>query len=266
MEYLHTGTIAENVHILDEAFYMPQLQRSRRIWLYLPPEYPYSESSYPVIYMHDGQNLFDAATAFGGEEWGIDETINSVKNKCIIVGIDNGGSRRINEYRFHDTNEHGTGEGRAYVSFIVDTLKPYIDTTFRTLAGREHTFTAGSSLGGLVSFYAAMYYPRIFGGAGIFSPAFWIEPHIAGEMKAKAAESKDLQQRFYFYAGGQEERVITGQMKLMHDLLKLYPQYQLKKTIDPEGAHNEATWRSAFPQCYHWLLQAKSAKIKSMHG
>src|SRR5688572_7394439 len=178
MSTLNAGTLAENAYILDEAFYMPQLQRSRRIWLYLPPEYSASGKSYPVIYMHDGQNLFDATTAFGGAEWGIDETLNTVKNKCIIVGIDNGGAKRINEYNFYDNEQHGAGEGRAYVSFIVDTLKPYIDKTYRTLADRDHTFTAGSSLGGLISFYAAMWYPQVFGGGGIFSPAFWIVPHI----------------------------------------------------------------------------------------
>src|SRR5687768_5349467 len=92
---VHTGKMAENVYIFDEAFYMPQLDRSRRIWLYLPPEYSSSHKHYPVLYMHDGQNLFDANTAFGGEEWGIDETLNAIKNKCIIVGIDNGAAKRI---------------------------------------------------------------------------------------------------------------------------------------------------------------------------
>lgn len=255
MQMENTANVTGNVHIFDEAFYMPQLQRSRRIWLYLPPDYSSSRNSYPVLYMHDGQNLFDAATAFGGEEWGVDETMDTVKNKCIIVGIDNGGAKRINEYNFYDTDEHGAGEGRAYVSFIVDTLKPCIDKTYRTLPGRGHTFTAGSSLGALISFYAAFYYPQVFGGAGIFSPAFWIVPHIAEEMKAKAEENRQFAQRFYFYAGEKEEKLITEKTGMITDLLKPFPHYTIKKVLDPGGSHSEATWRAAFPHFYHWLFR-----------
>ena len=81
-----------NVYIIDKAFYMPQLQRSRRIWLYLPSEYQSSKQYYPVLYMQDGQNLFEDWSAFS-EEWGVDEALNSVQEKCIVVGIDNGGEK-----------------------------------------------------------------------------------------------------------------------------------------------------------------------------
>lgn len=260
---MNTANAAGNVYIFDEAFYMPQLQRSRRIWLYLPPEYSSSEKSYPVLYMHDGQNLFDATTAFGGEEWGVDETMDAMKNKCIIVGIDNGGAKRVNEYNFYDTVEHGAGEGMAYTTFIVDTLKPYIDKTYRTLSGREHTFTAGSSLGGLISFYAAFYYPQVFGGGGIFSPAFWIVPHIAEEMQAKAEANRQFPQRFYFYAGAKEEPLITEKTKMMTGLLKPFPQYTIKEVQDPQGSHSEATWRAAFPHFYNWLFKPqRGSRIK----
>lgn len=219
-----------------------------------------------MLYMHDGQNLFDATTAFGGEEWGVDETLDAVKNKCIIVGIDNGGAKRVNEYNFYDTAEHGAGEGRAYTSFIVDTLKPYIDKTYRTLPEREHTFTAGSSLGALISFYAAMYYPQVFGGAGIFSPAFWIVPHIAEEMKAKAEENRAFTQRFYFYAGGKEDQLITEKSQLVAGVLRQFPQYTIKKLQDPEGEHSETTWRAAFPGFYNWLFKPQLAAGRKTDG
>ena len=90
-----TSTAGKNVHIVDTAFVIPQLQRVRRIWIYLPDGYADSKDQYPVLYMHDGQNVFDDATSFSGE-WGVDECIDSMKKKCIVVGIDNGGMKRIN--------------------------------------------------------------------------------------------------------------------------------------------------------------------------
>ena len=106
---LHTA--APNVWVMDDAFNIPQLGRTRRIWIYLPHNYHESEENYPVIYMHDGQNLFDQATAFD-KEWGIDETLNSLLARCIIVGIDNS-EHRMKEYNFNDHDAHGPGEGGA---------------------------------------------------------------------------------------------------------------------------------------------------------
>lgn len=190
----------ENVYIIDDSFYLPQLQRWRRIWLYLPADYFGSGKAYPVLYMHDGQNLFDHETAFGAE-WEVDETLNRLNGPCIVVGIDNGGLRRIPEYTVHDT-AHGIAEGRSYMRFVVDTLKPYIDRTYRTLPGRESTFTAGSSLGGLIAFYLCMHFPHVFGGGGTFSPAFWIDPLVFQEISIVAGNNHTLPQRFYFLPGG----------------------------------------------------------------
>ena len=125
--------------------------------------------------MHDGQNLFDKATSFAGE-WGIDEAMDSIKNACIVVGIDNGGLKRMYEYNPNDTKQYGRGEGRAYLAFIVNNLKPFIDKKYRTLPGKQYTWMAGSSMGGLITFYAGLYYPQVFGGLGVFSPSFWIAP------------------------------------------------------------------------------------------
>lgn len=112
-------TASKNVRVLDTAFFMPQLNRSRRIWVYLPPGYDAGKRKYPVLYMHDGQNLFDNFTS-GFGEWGVDEWLDSLgllgKQECIVVGIDNG-SKRLNEYNPFYNNEYGEGEGDRYLIF-----------------------------------------------------------------------------------------------------------------------------------------------------
>jgi predicted alpha/beta superfamily hydrolase len=255
---METATVikpSNNVHIIDTAFYMPQLQRSRRIWLYLPPDYHATKQHYPVLYMQDGQNLFEEWSAFG-EEWGVDETLNALKGKCIVVGIDNGIERRMNEYTVQDHERYGNGEGRQYLSFLVKTLKPYIDETYRTLESREHTFIAGSSLGGLISFYASLYYPNIFGAAGILSPAFWIAPGLLEETKSKAEQNRNQPQRFYFYYGEQEGHEMARHADTIIDLLRSCEHYAVKTVIAREGTHSEAEWRSVFANFYRWLMHA----------
>ena len=171
------STAAENVIIMDEEFEMPQLNRFRRIWLYLPPDYDQSSNEYPVLYMHDGQNLFDQFTSFAGE-WEIDETLNRLVDQGykvpIVVGIDNGGIYRIDELTPWNNPDYGGGQGDEYMAFIVETLKPFIDENYRTLSDRENTGIMGSSLGGLISTYGALKYQNIFSKSGPFSPAYWI--------------------------------------------------------------------------------------------
>jgi metallo-beta-lactamase class B len=176
------------VQILDSAFYIPQLDRRRRIWIYLPKDYQASKTKYPVLYMHDGQNLFDDATSFAGE-WGIDDALDSAKKQCIVVGIDNGGVKRMNEYNAYDHEKFGKGEGDLYVDFIAKTLKPYIDKHYRTKKDAANTIIAGSSMGGLISIYAVVKYPKTFGKAGVFSPAFWVAPQLKADIEKKVKTS-----------------------------------------------------------------------------
>jgi len=237
--------------IIDPAFYMPQLGRSRRIWLYLPVDYHETDKRYPVVYMHDGQNLFDSEEAFG-EAWRVGEIMDSMKAGCIVVGIDNGNEKRMTEYNFHHHKRFGKGEGKQYVEFIVQTLKPYIDNTYRTLSGRNNTYTVGSSMGGLISFFAAVYYPGIFGGAGIFSPSFWLVPGLMDEVKKQVAK-KGLDQRFYFYAGGREGQGMVENVVDIAELLNTSTYYRIHTVINPEGEHTEATWRTQIPDFYHWM-------------
>jgi predicted alpha/beta superfamily hydrolase len=142
-------TIVGTVRVLEQVA-SPELGNQRDIFVYLPPGYDASQQRYPVLYMHDGQNLFDEATSYSGE-WQVDETMEALSRAgypAIVVGIPNLGERRIEEYNPVDTPQHGGGKGGLYLTFIVQTLKPLIDGQFRTLPDRLHTGIMGASMGG----------------------------------------------------------------------------------------------------------------------
>ena len=255
------STANKNVRIIDTAFFIPQLNRTRRVWVYLPPTYNSSSRKYPVLYMHDGQNVFDDATSFSGE-WGVDEAIDTLGLKykeCIVVGIDNGGDKRLNEYCPYDfsligiaaNNKTNVGEGRKYVDFLVKTLKPFIDKKYRTLKDQKNTFTAGSSMGGLISMYAVLEYPKIFGGAGVFSPAFWVGPKIFDDIKAKG---KKVNAKIYFYAGDAEgESMVPMTIRAFNEMHRV-SKSRMAEVIRAGGKHNEPRWRIEFPLFYEWLM------------
>lgn len=252
MEKQHTAS--KNVHIINEAFDIPQLNRKRKVWIYLPEGYELSQKRYPVIYMHDGQNLFDEYTG-GFGEWGVDEFLDSLKpeeQQVIVVGVDHGNELRIAEYSPYDS-EHAKGEGDAYVRFVVETLKPYIDNQYRTLKDAKHTAIAGSSMGGLISMYATLKYPEIFGSAGIFSPAFWVNPQIYEYAKEHAQKNS----RYYFVCGDQESDKETSDMFGMVNLLKEkgHPDQNLPATVINGAKHNELQWKNDFPDFYKWLVK-----------
>jgi len=248
------STAGKNVHIIDTAFYLPELKRTRRIWIYLPKDYDRDQQKhYPVLYMHDGQNLFDNATSFSGE-WGVDEFLDSTElQSCIVVGIDHGGNKRLNEYNPYDNEKFGKGEGKKYLKFIVRTLKPYVDGTYRTLRDKENTFIAGSSMGGLISMYALLEYPKVFGVAGVFSPAFWISGEkIFDDIRKK---SKNLNSKIYMYGGKLEGETMVPDMVRAVELLNKHSKANVVSVIREEGRHSETRWRKEFPGFYAWLLQ-----------
>lgn len=252
------STASPDVMVIDTAFYIPQLNRKRRIWVYLPSSYS-TGSPCPVLYMHDGQNVFDAATSFAGE-WGVDECLDTlIGRKCIVVAIDNGGDKRLNEYCPYDftlnlNNPKGNkGEGKEYVDFIVKTLKPYIDKRYKTIKGRSGTFIAGSSMGGLISLYAALAYPKVFGGAGIFSPSVWIcKEEILKLTKQKGSKVKS---RLFFYAGKQESDDMVPDMLKVFYGLSLVSKSTMTTVIRNDGKHNEATWRKELPGFFNWVME-----------
>ena len=249
------------VKIIETDFAIPQLNRKRRIWIYLPKGYTTSAKKYPVLYMQDGQNLFNDQTA-AANEWGVDECLDSLQKRinqeCIVIGIDNGNDKRANEYCPYSFSSKGgfstpdqTGEGKEYVEFLVKNLKPYIDTKYRTLKGREYTFIAGSDMGAVISDYAILKYPDVFGAAGIFSPTFSVTPSIFSE--AENAITAELP-RFYFYAGGKESNVMVSDVEKMYDICSKKRRYEVVRHLNPIGEHKEKFWQQAFPQFYIWLM------------
>ena len=253
-----TSTAAANVKIMSSNFAMPQLNRTRKIWIYLPPGYETSGLAYPVLYMHDGQNLFDNLTSFSGE-WKVDETLNSIaaqgKKVPIVIGIENGGNYRIGEYTPWVNPEYGGGDGEKYMQFIVETLKPYVDQNFRTLTGRENTGIMGSSLGGLISHFGALKYQAVFGKAGIFSPSYWFSDSV---WKFTHDAGKQAGMRFYQLCGSNEssEIDVPGDMSRMNDSLVKsgFGQENINNKVVPGGQHNEKLWSEAFSEAYQWLF------------
>ena len=252
------STAAANVSILSNNFYMPQLDRYRKIWLYLPPDYHTTGKHYPVIYMQDGQNLFDAATSFAGE-WKVDESLNDLfaqgDHGCIVVGIENGGAKRIDEYSpWVNTGYNAGGEGALYIEFIAETLKPFMDTNYRTLPGRAYTCLFGSSLGGLISHYGLLERQDVFGKAGVFSPAFWFNPEIY-DHSTNTDKTGDM--KLFFLAGIPEGNgSVVADVNQMYSVLlnNGFEEWELNKTFHADGAHSEWYWAREFSDAYIWLF------------
>lgn len=254
-----TSTREPNVSILSESFSMPQLERERRIWIYLPLSYHTNTSkTYPVLYLHDGQNLFDQATSYSGE-WGIDETLNRLTKEgieeAIVVGIDNGGDKRIEELSPFANAQYGGGKGKEYMAFIVETLKPYIDQNYRTKEGRKHTLLGGSSLGALISVYGAATYPKTFGKVLSFSSAFWFNKYSLRQYLSQLPKQLG-KQKYYFIEGTHEMKDMKGNTDAVIFLLKSkgVKDKNIYYRTDEDGKHNEAYWRKEFPAAYQWLM------------
>lgn len=246
------STASQQVNIFEiEA---PQFKIQKKIWVYLPKSYEKSEKAYSVIYMHDAQNLFDAKTSYVGE-WKIDEYLDSISDtKTIIVGIEHGNEKRIDELTPFKHEEYGGGKGDLYLDFIKTNLKPHIDSTYRTLVDAKHTSIFGSSLGGLISFYAVLKYPETFGNAGVFSPSFWINEEIY-----KLVEQSDIPEssRFYFLVGTDESEEMVPDLERMVTLLQrkgVKPENMVTKIVEG-GKHNEPFWSTHFHEAYQWLTE-----------
>jgi metallo-beta-lactamase class B len=259
------STASPNVRVVRDSFPMPQLGRARRVWLYLPPDYATSGRRYPVLYLHDGQNVFDEATSFAGE-WGVDESLDSLHASgdpgVIVVAVDHGGDRRLDEYdpwRNPDP-KLGGGEGDAYVDFLVHTLKPWVDAHYRTRPDAAHTGVMGSSMGGLISLYATLKYPRVFGRAGVFSCACWIAGrHVYAYARAHARAAHAAGARLYFVAGALETPTgepARDQRRMVDTLLAAgYPRSAIHDAVAADGRHAEWFWRREFPAAYRWLFR-----------
>jgi predicted alpha/beta superfamily hydrolase len=213
--------------------------------------------------MHDGQNLFDALTSFAGE-WEVDETLNSLADQGyevpIVVGIDHGGFDRIAEYTPWVNPSYNSGQGKEYIQFITETLKPYIDANYRTLPDRNNTGIMGSSLGGLISHYGAIKNQDIFGKAGIFSPSYWFSDSIW-----QFVDEYEKQNQMCIYQ-------MIGQMEgtqAVANVLQMETAFKEKGFTDDEviskviagGEHNEKLWSEQFGEAYLWLFMSYANDI-----
>lgn len=268
-EDLGGGTAAANVSILSNNFEMPQLSTTRRIWLYLPPDYATTAKHYPVLYMQDGQNLFNAQTSFSGE-WQVDETLNELFANgdygAIVVGIDNGGATRLDEYSPWNNPAYGGGDGAAYIDFVANTLKPYIDANYRTLPQPQFNALIGSSMGALISTYGALAHGDKFQKVGSMSPAYWfalndLNSYITGG-------SFDLSNhRMYFVAGTNESATMVSHCNQIVANLQAKGMTSANTftLYDPAGTHSENFWRGQFGALYQWLF-AQEQLGKPMPG
>lgn len=251
-QYYHAQESTASKQVTFFSIAAPQLHTEKKIWLYLPKNYKTATKRYPVIYMHDAQNLFDAASSFVGE-WNIDEKLDSLNAQVIVVGIEHGNEKRLDELTPYKNNKYGGGSADTYLDFIVKTLKPKIDSEFRTKSSLKNTAIIGSSLGGLISFYATLKYPTVFGKAAVFSPSFWINPEIYPLMK----ETKELKTKIYFLCGDSEDDTMVPNLNKMIDLIaekRCYCLNLTKTKIVKAGQHNEKLWRDGFVKAYLWLF------------
>ena len=233
-------------------FNMPQLNRERTIRVLMPRNYFELDNRYPVIYMQDGQNLFDPSTAFGGNDWKIPVTLSklSLKKQAIIVGIDNGDVDRMNEYAPFKRGKGG-GEGDQYIHFIIETLKPFIDSEYRTMPHRETTGIAGSSMGGLIALYAGLKYGEVFGKVGVLSPSIWFNPKVMD-----LVNTSNLSSQFYI-AGSKNE--MKGMDTTLHNIYWTFKKRnisdeQLRVVVRDKGKHNEIMWSRELKDMFEWYF------------
>ena len=247
------STAGPGVHVLAQRLAMPGLGRERTLRLYLPPSYETAPAKrYPVIYMHDAQNLFDEATSSYGSEWGVDETLDAFARtrgfEAIVVGIDHGGDERIHELAPWPNPKYGAAQGAQYLAFVVDVVKPYVDAHWRTLPDRADTTIIGSSLGALVSHDALLRYPQVFGKAALFSPSYWFSGEVYAQTKAHPWPADA---RVYLYIGGREDEEAVPDVQRMMPLLA---GSDVTLHVEPEGRHDESAWRAEFPRAVAWLF------------
>jgi predicted alpha/beta superfamily hydrolase len=261
--FVASPSIAQQDHTLTgdirmhKSFHSKILNNDRDILVYLPPSYESNKKKrYSVLYLNDGQNLFDGATSFiPGQEWRVDETVQTLIaagqiEPLIVVGIYNTGKDRVNEYTPAEDKKYKMG-GKAdlYGRMLVEELKPFIDTNYQTRKDARHTGLGGSSLGGLVSLYLGLKHSDVFGKLAVMSPSVWFaNKEILREVEAV---QKKPHLRIWIDTGTKEgataeeaQRTVVNARLLKETLLR--KGWRLGKDLsyfEAEGAeHNERAW------------------------
>lgn len=244
------------IELLGDAFKIPQIDRTRRVHVLLPHDYDRTNKRYPVLYLHDGQNLFGGGTGYGS--WEIDQKMALLAaryhHEVILISIDHAHDERIREFTLYRTRA-GAGRGQYYLDFIRHTLKPIVDRRFRTLPGPSHTGIGGSSLGGLISIYAGLMHPGVFGRMLVFSPSLWISPKIYFDAIRFQAP---VPMKAYVYGGEQESSYMVPNIQRFNEALARQRYggnpIDIHLSVDPTGTHQEAHWSREFPKAVEWLF------------
>jgi isoamylase len=234
----------------------PQRRGRRDVDVYLPASYDEGRRRYPVVYMHDGQNLSDPSTAFAGT-WRLDEALRDLASRgidAIVVGVHNT-RERLAEYSPFPDRKHGGGAGRSYVAFLGDTLKPRIDRQFRTRRMAAHTVIAGSSMGGLISLYAWFQRPDVFGHAAVLSPSLWYGREPLFELLERSRLPRG---RIHLDVGTAEG---ADTLRDARGLKRLLDEKgigdRLEYLEDRGGKHEEAAWSRRITGALEFLLRAR---------
>ena len=249
-----------------------ELNREVRIYLMLPSNYRNTQKRYPVLYMHDGQNLFDAKTGYKNMTWGILEAFeeNPKLPEVIIVGIENGGEKRSDElvpipFNFSNIGNPEYGEdtygGKTddYLRFIVDTVKPFIDKHYRTYKSPKNTGIMGSSFGGVCSAYAAFKYGEYSSRFGCLSNAWYVIQEAMEDLAYKS--NLTHVKKFYMDVGDQEgssalksQKYIQSNNKVYEILKEKLEQKKFKYVLAKGAVHNEDAWRARFDDVITFLF------------
>lgn len=249
---------------------LPGLDRTSDISVWLPPGYDLDETGdaesgrrYPVVYLHDGGNLFLSSTSFDGTTWRVGEAMTGLASQgleAIVVGIPCHPTERWAEYTQYPHPEYGGGRGEEYATFLTDHLKPAVDRALRTEPGPASTVVAGSSLGGVISAYLWQTRPDVYGGAGLFSTAFWFPGERALADLEEAAPRPRESGRVYLDVGGHEgDEDVAVQRAYVADTERAMRSLRdaglpVRYVYDSVAIHHESAWAERFPAAIRWLL------------
>ncbi len=245
------------------SFVSQKLPSTRGIWVYLPPTYlENTEARLGVLYMHDGANLFDPASAFGGNEWNVDETMDAGSEdgsirESIVVGIESTAAR-ISELTPTADPQNGGGHADDYLAMLTDEIKPLVDKDLRTVPTREQTAIMGSSLGGLVSAYAGVHHADVFGLVGEMSPSTWWDGTVilAEVSSTKTQPAKPI--RVYVDSGdagaSNDDVVNTTELAARYRSVGYKDKQDLLHVVQSGAQHNEIYWSQRLPAALHFLL------------
>jgi predicted alpha/beta superfamily hydrolase len=245
------------------------LRNQRDLIIYLPPCYDEQPGRrFPVLYMNDGQNLFDGSTSFiPGMDWHVGETADNLISAgavepLIIVGIYNTGKQRIREYTPTRVPRLGGGSANRYAKFVVEEAKLFIEQKFRALSGPENTGIGGSSLGALVSLHLGLKWPQVFGKIAALSPSVWWNRRVI--LRTASRASTEIRPRIWLDAGTREGPRTVEDAERLRDLL-VRKGWQLERDLHYQrvegGEHNEAAWGRRVGPFLQFLYPARSSAV-----